>query len=144
LTSCFLQRRIPSTPDSSESEDETKRQRQSSRQQTVGDGSPRPQIVLKQNREILVVSDSEEEDVKPSTSAQSLEDFLDSLSPTFNLSRHANLFRNPKIGVATSGQLVEVCQANLSGLMKIVGEKMAFAPAESFSKGMEKHLKKKK
>ena len=88
---------------------------------------------------VLVLSDSEDDEM-----ADSLITFLDSLSSTFKLSKLVDVFRAPEIGVETKEQLIEVCEWDMDGLMNVIGQKMGFAPANAFKKGIEKVMKEEK
>jgi len=84
--------------------------------------------------------DSDDEGGTPSPkSDSSLENFLRSLSSTFDLSQYAPLFRTPEIGIDTSDQLLDVAGGNLKGLLDEL--KLGFGPKEALRKGLQKKLK---
>lgn len=72
----------------------------------------------------------------------SLSAFLGSLSSTFDLSKHVELFRDPKIGVETKEQLMEVGETHLEQLVETVQDNMGFGPAIALKKGLQKDLEK--
>ncbi|GAA5965549.1 hypothetical protein JCM3765_007374 [Sporobolomyces pararoseus] len=87
--------------------------------------------------EVLVLSDDDEDN-----DGESLANFLESLGTSFKLAKHANLFRDPKIGVSTKEQLLEVAETHLEQLVEIVQGKMGFGPAMALKKGLQKELEK--
>ncbi|BGP16749.1 hypothetical protein JCM10213v2_004752 [Rhodosporidiobolus nylandii] len=77
-------------------------------------------------------------EVLPPSPADRLAAFLSTLSPSFHLASHAGLVRSRELGISTPEELLEIAQADVDGLLKLLGEKgVEWAARTALRRGLE-------